>query len=690
VPKEPVLTVEAKRPPLTDARLSVPDVELTWRCINTIRVLAMDAVQKAESGHPGTPMALAPAGWLLWTRHLKHDPRHPDWPDRDRFVLSCGHASMLLYSLLHLTGYDLTLDDIKQFRQWGSKTPGHPEHGHTPGVETTTGPLGQGIGNAVGMAIAEALLAARFNRPGQELVDHRTWVFASDGDMMEGVSHEACSLAGHLRLGKLKVLYDDNDISIDGHTGLTFTEDVGARFEAYGWHVLHVDDGNDLDAIEAALLQAEAETERPTLIVLKTIIGYPAPTKQNSPKAHGEALGEDEVRKTKEILGWDPDQHFVVPPEVAATTAQWIARGEQARSEWEQRFARYRGSESELARQFDDALAARLSVDWDKALPTFPSGKPLATRQASAAALDALIKLVPELAGGSADLAGSTGTNYKDAVTFAPGKPGRNLAWGVREHGMGTALNGMALHGGIRPYGSTFLIFSDYMRPAIRLAALTGLPVTYIFTHDSIGLGEDGPTHEPVEQLAALRAIPNLTVVRPGDAAETVEAWRVALEQRSGPTALVLTRQKLPVPDRTGLGAASGLRRGGYVLREPAGGAPEAIVLATGSELQLALEAAERLTEARVRVVSLPSWELFRRQPRSYRDEVLPPAIRARVSIEAAASFGWREWVTDAGEIIGLDHFGASAPAERIFKEFGLTTDAVIAALRRVLTGGRT
>jgi transketolase len=647
----------------------------------------MDAVQKAESGHPGTPMALAPAAWLLWTRHLKHDPRNPSWPDRDRFVLSCGHASMLLYSLLHLTGYDLSLEEIKNFRQYGSKTPGHPEHGLTPGVEATTGPLGQGIGNAVGMAIAERLLAERFNRPGHEIVNHRTWAFVSDGDMMEGVSHEVCSLAGHLRLGNLKVIYDDNDISIDGHTGMTFTEDVGARFEAYGWRVMHVDDGNDLAAIEQALGAAAAESERPTFIVLRTIIGYPAPTRQNTAKAHGEALGEDEVRKTKEILGWPPDQHFLVPPEVAETTAQWVARGARQRAEWEARFERFRTEKPELARQFDEALAARLAVDWDTVLPKFPAGKELATRQASAAALEALVKVIPELAGGSADLAGSTGTNLKDAVLFAPppGKPGRTLAWGVREHCMGTALNGMALHGGIRPYGSTFLIFSDYMRPAIRLAALTGIPVTYIFTHDSIGLGEDGPTHQPVEHLASLRAMPNMTVIRPGDAAETAEAWRAALEHREGPTALILTRQKLPVPDRAKLGAANGLRRGGYVLSDPPSGVPRAILLATGSELHLALEAAQRLADIPVRVVSLPSWELFRKQPESYRDTVLPPSVRARVSIEAAARMGWREWVTEDGEIIGLDHFGASAPGERIFQEFGFTVDAAVAAVRRVL-----
>ncbi|HTL05766.1 MAG TPA: transketolase [Gemmatimonadales bacterium] len=665
------------------------DAELTRQCIDTIRVLAMDAVQQADSGHPGTPMALAPAGWLLWTRHLRHDPRHPDWPDRDRFVLSCGHASMLLYSLLHLTGYDLPLEEIKRFRQWGSKTPGHPEHGHTVGVETTTGPLGQGLGNAVGMAIAERLLAQRFNLPGLELIKHRTWVFASDGDLMEGLSHEACSLAGHLRLGHLKVLYDDNDISIDGHTGLTFTEDVGARFEAYGWRVLQVGDGNDLAAIDRAFGEAAAETERPTLIVLRTIIGYPAPTRQNTAKAHGEALGKDEVRKTKEILGWPPDRDFYVPEGVAAATARCVERGEALRREWETLRERYRADEPALSAQLDNALAGGLQVDWDTILPSFPAGGQLATRQASAAALEALVSVVPELAGGSADLAGSTGTNLKNSVTFAPGQPGRTLAWGVREHGMGAALNGMALHGGIRPYGSTFLIFSDYMRPSIRLAALTGLPVTYIFTHDSVGLGEDGPTHQPIEQLASLRAIPNLTLFRPGDAAETAQAWRAALEHRNGPTALVLTRQKLPVLDRGGLGAAAGVLRGGYVLYQRGEGAPQAILLATGSELHLALEAARRIEDLRVRVVSLPCWEVFRRQPQHYRDEVLPPAVRARVSLEAAARQGWLEWVTDAGICIGIDHFGASAPGERLFQEFGITVDAAIAAVRRVVAGAR-
>jgi transketolase len=684
--KEPRLAVEATRPlerPVAEAATA-----LTWRCINTIRVLAMDAVEQAQSGHPGTPMALAPAAWLLWTRYLKYDPAHPEWPDRDRFVLSCGHASMLLYSLLHLTGYDLPLEEIRRFRQWGSKTPGHPERGHTPGVETTTGPLGQGLGNAVGMAIAERLMADRFNRPGHEIVNHRTWVFASDGDMMEGVQSEAASLAGHLRLGRLNVIYDDNHITIDGETSLSFSEDVGRRYEAYGWRVLHVPDGNDLEAIDQALGLAAEDDDRPTLIVLRTIIGYPAPTRQNSNKAHGEPLGKEEVRRTKEILGWPPDETFHVPPEVAEQAAPCRERGAALREEWEHRFGRYRMAHGDLAREFGDALAGRLEVDWDAVLPRFAAGAALATRQASEQTLQALTAAVPGLAGGSADLAGSTGTNLKDVTRFGPEHPGRRFAFGIREHAMGSVMNGMALHGGVRPYGSTFLVFADYMKPAIRLAALMGLPVIYVFSHDSIGLGEDGPTHQPVEQLAMLRAIPNMTVIRPGDAAETAEAWRAALERTDGPTALVLTRQKLPVPDRAGLGAAALTRRGGYVLFEPPA-APQAILMGTGSELSVALEAARRLVAEGipVRVVSLPSWEHFRRQPAAYRDEVLPPAIRARVSIEAAASMGWQEWVTDDGERIALDHFGASAPGERVLREFGFTPDAAVAAVRRVLAG---
>jgi transketolase len=646
----------------------------------------MDAVEQAQSGHPGTPMALAPAGWLLWTRHLKHDPAHPDWPDRDRFVLSCGHASMLLYSLLHLTGYDLPLEEIKQFRQWGSRTPGHPEHGLTPGVETTTGPLGQGVGNAVGMAIAERLLAERFNQTGQDVVDHRVWCFASDGDLMEGVASEACSLAGHLRLGKLTLIYDDNHVTIDGDTSRSFDENVGERFRGYGWRVLHVADGNDLNAIDQALTDAGAESSRPTLIVLRTIIGYPAPSKQNSSKAHGEPLGADEVRRTKEILGWPLDQPFYIPSEVAEEAPRNRERGAALHEEWDRRYERYRSEYGELAGQFDDALSGKIALDWTALLPQFPAGTALATRQASGAVLERLISALPTLAGGSADLAGSTGTTLKDLPLFSAERVGRNFAWGIREHAMGAAMNGMALHGGIRPYGATFLIFSDYMRPAIRLAALMKLPTIYIFTHDSVGLGEDGPTHQPVEHLAALRVIPNLSLIRPGDAAETAEAWRLAISRTDGPTALVLTRQKLPVPDRAGLGAAAEASNGGYVLYDPPGG-PEAILLATGSELHLALDAARRLVAegVRARVVSLPSWDRFRRQPVEYREKVLPPSVRARVSIEAAARFGWREWVTEDGEMIGLDHFGASAPGERIFQEFGFTVDAAMAAVRRKL-----
>jgi transketolase len=554
-------------------------------------------------------------------------------------------------------------------------------------VETTTGPLGQGVGNAVGMAMAEALLAHRFNRPGHEIVNHRTWAFASDGDLMEGVASEAASLAGHLALGKLAILYDDNHITIDGDTDRTFNEEVRLRFEGYGWRVLEVGDGNDLDAIDRAFGEAARHTDRPTLIRLRTIIGYPAPTRQGTAKAHGEALGKDEVARTKEILGWPAEPAFFVPPEVAGETEAVAARGARQRADWEVRYARYQAEHPGLAREFEQALSGRLAVKWEEVLPQFPPGTALATRQASGAALQALSVAVPELAGGSADLAGSTGTSLKGLTLFGPGKPGRDIAWGIREHVMGSAMNGMALHGGIRPYGATFLVFADYMKPAIRLAALMKLPVTYIFTHDSVGLGEDGPTHQPIEHLAMLRSIPNLTVIRPGDGAETAQAWRMALEHRDGPTALVLTRQKLPVPDRAGLGPADAARWGGYVLFEPPA-APRGILIATGSEVHLALEAARGLTAEGipVRVVSLPSWEIFRRQPADYRESVLPGGVRARVSIEAATPFGWLEWVTEDGAVIGIDHFGASAPGERLFQEFGFTRDAAMAAVRRVLS----
>jgi transketolase len=651
------------------------DIDTAWQVINSIRVLSMDAVQAADSGHPGTPMALAPVGYLLWRRHLKHAPHHPDWPDRDRFVLSCGHASMLLYSLLHLSGYDLSLDDIKNFRQWGSKTPGHPEHGHTVGVETTTGPLGQGIGNAVGMAIAERLLASQF---GSDVVDHRIWVFASDGDMMEGVGHEAASLAGHLQLGKLTIIYDDNHITIDGHTEITFTDNVEQRFQAYGWRVLHVNDGNDLTAIDAALADAASQSEKPTLIRLRTIIGNPAPTKQDTPEAHGAALGVDEVFRTKEILHWSQEP-FHVAPEAYVEMQPIAVAGNALVAKWEERVATHRDAATFRAR-----IAGELPKDWDATLPDL-SKDSLASRQASQKTLEAIARSVPALMGGSADLGGSNGTNIKVGEIFDTHTTGPRMHWGVREHGMAAALNGIAVHGGFRPYGATFLIFLDYCKPSVRLACLMKLPVTYIFTHDSIGLGEDGPTHQPVEQLAMLRAIPGMLTLRPADSAETVESWRIAMKHTIGPTALILTRQKLAAQTRS----ADGVRetaRGAYILVEPAT-TPKAIVIATGSEVQAAVKAAETLNASGVatRVVSMPSWELFAQQDQAWRDRVLPPSITARVAIEAASPFGWNRWVGDRGTVIGLDHFGASAPAETLFKEFGLTAEAVVAAVRALV-----
>jgi transketolase len=654
-----------------------------WLAINTIRALAMDAVEQAQSGHPGTPMALAPAAYVLWTRHLRHAPTDPEWLDRDRFVLSCGHASMLLYGLLHLTGYEVSLEDIRQFRQWGSATPGHPERGHTPGVETTTGPLGQGIGNAVGMAMAERFLAERFNRPGHSPIGHRVWVFASDGDLMEGVASEAASLAGHLGLGKLNVVYDANRITIDGGTELSFSEDPGRRFEAYGWHVQRVDDGNDLEAIDLALAKAAEETAKPSLIVLRTVIADPAPTKRNTSEAHGAPLGRDEVARTKAILGW-PDEPFHVPAEAAAHMGECVAQGRLLVEAWTAARERYAAEFPAEAAQLEEWTRGGGAVDWDAVLPAFKPTDSLATRQASGTTLAALAKAMPNLVGGSADLAGSTGTHLKGAATFSAAGSGQSVAWGVREHAMGAAMNGMAAHGGIRPFGSTFLVFADYMKPAIRLAALMHLPVIYVFTHDSIGVGEDGPTHQPVEHLAMLRSIPNLVVLRPGSPAETAQAWRAAIERRDGPTALILTRQKLPAIDHGQLGTAEGVLRGGYVLFDPAGA--DAILIATGSELALALGAARRLTQQGepTRVVSLPSWELFRNQPASYRDRVLPPSIRARVSVEAATTFGWLAWTTDGGASLGLDHFGASAPGERLFTAFGFTTDRIVELVGRV------
>jgi transketolase len=661
---------------------------LAWRSINSIRALAMDAVEAAQSGHPGTPMALAPAAYVLWHRYLKHDPRHPDWPDRDRFVLSCGHASMLLYSLLYLTGYDVTLDDLRAFRQWGSATPGHPERGHTPGVETTTGPLGQGVGNAVGMAIAERFLGEHFNRPGRRILDHRTWAFVSDGDLMEGVSHEAASLAGHLRLDKLTLVYDDNHITIDGDTALTFSEDVRLRFEAYGWHVLRVGDGNDLAAITEAYEAAIAESARPTLIILRTVIGDPAPTKRNTSKAHGEPLGAEEVRRTKQILGWPDEPAFYVPEDALDHWRMAVARGAELESAWRARHAAYTTDHAEAAGELDQWLSGRLPEGWEAVLPVItPEQGPLATRQASGLALQAIAAVVPNLIGGSADLGGSTGTTLKQGGTFGPTTSGRTFHWGVREHGMAACLNGIAAHGGLRGFGSTFLVFSDYMRPAIRLAAIMGLPVIYIGTHDSIGVGEDGPTHQPIEHLAMLRATPNLVVLRPGDAGETVEAWRIAMERTNGPTLLVLTRQKLPVLDRTALGAAAGTAKGAYVLLDPPGGNPQAILIATGSELHVALAAAKVLQadRVRVRVVSMPSWELFAAQPEAYRNEVLPPGVRVRLGIEAASPFGWERWVGEEGAMLAMERFGASAPGDRLFEEFKFTPERAAAIVRQLI-----
>jgi transketolase len=663
--------------------------DLDQQCVDTIRTLAMDAVQQANSGHPGTPMALAPLAYVLYTRHLRHSPGRPDWPDRDRFVLSCGHASMLLYATLHLTGYGLSLDDLRRFRQWGSRTPGHPEHGLAPGVETTTGPLGQGFANGVGMAIAEAHLAARFNRPGHEIVNHWTYAFASDGDLMEGISHEAASLAGHLKLGKLIYCYDDNHITIEGTTDLAFSEDVAQRFAGYGWQVLRVADGNDLAALDAALAAARAEPARPSLVIVRTHIAWGSPHKQDTAEAHGSPLGAEEVALTKAAYGWPAEPPFLVPDAVRAAMGRCVERGAALEREWQARLAAYRRAHADLAAQLEAELAGELAAGWESALPAFtPADGAQATRQWSSKVLNALAPVVPALVGGSADLAPSTNTLLKGAGDLeAGGYAARNMHFGIREHGMGGILNGMALHGGVRPYGATFLVFSDYMRPSIRLAALMGLPVVYVFTHDSVGLGEDGPTHQPIEHLAALRAIPNLTVVRPADGPETAQAWRAALLRREGPTALVLTRQKVPVIDRSKGAAADGLLQGAYVLAEAGGGSPRVILIASGSELGLCL-AARDLLEAGgtpTRVVSAPSLEAFARQPQAYRDAVLPPGVRARVAVEAASPFGWHRWVGTDGEVLGIDRFGASAPFERIFQELGFTAAHVAERARAVL-----
>lgn len=662
--------------------------DLDELAVATIRTLAIDAVQKANSGHPGMPLGAAPMAHVLWTRHLKFDPAAPGWPDRDRFVLSAGHGSMLLYALLHLAGYGLGIEELEAFRQWGSRTPGHPEYGLTPGVETTTGPLGAGFSNSVGMAIAEAFLAATFNQPGLELFDHFTYGIASDGDLMEGVVAEAASLAGHLRLGKLIYLYDDNHISIEGDTRLTFTEDVGLRFQAYGWQVLTVADGNDLEAIDAAIAAARAETARPSLIKVRTVIGYGSPHKAGSAESHGAPLGSEESRLTKERLGWPPELSFAVPERVREQYSAAAAKGAAARTAWTERFQRYEQAFPEAAARLKEALAGRLPERWDEALPHFTAGENVATRVASGKTLNALAARLPTLIGGSADLAPSNNTYLEGQDDFQADQPrGRNLRFGVREHAMGGILNGMAAHGGLWVFGGTFFVFSDYMRPAIRLAALSGFPVVYVFTHDSIGLGEDGPTHQPVEHLASLRAMPGLVVIRPSDANETVVAWQVALERRTGPTALVLTRQNLPVLERERLGSAEGLRKGGYVLKEPPGGELQVILLATGSEVHIALQAAEILAERGVgcRVVALPSWELFEAQDPAYREEVLPSAIKARVTVEAGSTLGWERYAGQEGVKVGLDRFGASAPGSVLYREFGLTAERVAEAALSLL-----
>lgn len=655
--------------------------DLDELAVATIRALAIDAVQKANSGHPGMPLGAAPMAHVLWTRHLKSDPANPAWPDRDRFVLSAGHGSALLYALLHLAGFDLGIEELEAFRQWGSRTPGHPEHGLTPGVETTTGPLGAGFSNAVGMAIAEAFLGATFNRGDYRLVDHRTYVMVGDGDLMEGVSSEAASLAGHLGLDKLICLYDDNQISIEGGTHLAFTEDVGLRFEAYGWQVLTVADGNDLDAIDEALKAARIETTRPSLIKVRTMIGYGSPAKVGSADAHGAPLGVDETRATKEALGWPGDLHFAVPERVRKRYAEVAAGGAEARARWQEILSGYRAAHPDLAGRWEAALEGRLPAGWKAGLPRFTPGEKIATRAASGEVLNALANRMPTLVGGSADLAPSNNTYLVGLGDFQTGeRTGRNLRFGVREHAMGGVLNGMALHGGLFVFGGTFFVFTDYMRPAIRLAALMHLPVVYVLTHDSVALGEDGPTHQPVEHLASLRAMPGLVVIRPSDAAETVVAWEVALRRRKGPTLLILSRQSLPVLDRDGLASAEELRKGGYILSDPGDGLPDVILLATGSEVPIALEASAALAGRGVaaRVVALPSWELFEAQTAAYREEVLPPEIKARIAIEAGSTFGWERYVGSEGAVIGIDRFGASAPADVLYKKLGLTSERVV------------
>jgi transketolase len=662
-------------------------------CVNALRFLAVDAVERAKSGHPGLPLGAAPAAYVLWTRHLRFDPSRPDWPDRDRFILSAGHGSALLYALLHIAGYDVSISDLEAFRQWGSATPGHPERGLAPGVEVTTGPLGQGFANAVGLAIAERSLAGRFNGLVHDVVGHRTYALVSDGDLMEGISSEAASLAGHLGLGRLVVVYDSNGVSLDGPTSVAFTEDVGARFRAFGWGVLDVPDGDrDLGGIDRALAEAEADEHRPSLVIVHTTLGYGSPHRAGTRLAHGSPLGPEETALTKEALGWPRDARFLVPDEARRVFAEAAARGRRRREEWEAAFAGWARSHRERARQWKHAWLGCLPKGWDRDLPAYEAGGRVATRDAGSEALNVIARKVGSLIGGDADLSSSTLTRIAGSNDFeGPTGTGRNIRFGVREHAMGAVVNGIACHGGLRPFAATFFVFSDYMRPAVRLAAISRLPVIHVWTHDSVALGEDGTTHQPVEHLASLRAMPGLTVIRPCDANETVEAWRVAMERARGPVALVLTRQKLPVLDRDAVAPASELRRGAYVLIDAGSGAPDAIAIATGSEVHVALAARDELAREGtcVRVVSMPSWELFEEQPREYREAVLPPEVTARVAVEAGSPFGWERWVGDRGRIVALDRFGASAPGEACMERFGFTAANVARAVREVLADPR-
>jgi transketolase len=686
----------------------IANTDLDQLCINTIRTLSLDAVQKAESGHPGLPLGAAPMAYVLWTRFLRHNPKNPKWENRDRFLLSAGHGSMLLYSLLYLTGYDLPLDELKNFRQWGSKTPGHPEYGLTPGVEITTGPLGQGFANGVGMAMGAAHLGAKFNQKDFSLIDHYVYAIVSDGDLMEGVASEAASLAGHLKLGKLIYLYDDNQVTIEGFTSLAFSEDVPKRFEAYGWHTLTVGDGNDLEAIEAAIREAQSVGDKPSLISVKTIIGYGMPT-AGTRKAHSDAPGEEAVRETKRHLGWPEDKQFYIPDEALAHFREAVDRGTQQEEQWQSLVGKYEEKHSELGSQWRSMMKGELPARWEDHLPKFADPKPVATRVASGEVINALAPHLPMLIGGSADLGVSNNTDIKGGGDFAAGSyEGRIIHFGVREHAMGSTLTGISLNGGLIPYGGTFLTFSDYMRPAIRLAALSEVQVIYVFTHDSIGLGEDGPTHQPIEHVAALRAIPHLFVIRPADPAEVSEAWRIAILRRNAPTALALTRQKVGVIDRTRYAGAEGLRRGGYILAEaepvqspkskvqsPTGEQadagsithPQLILIATGSEVSLALEAREKLQAEGIatRVVSMPCLELFEEQPDDYRKQVLPPSVTARLAIEAGVRQGWDRYVGPLGDVICLDRFGASAPGDVAMRELGFNVENVLKHARALL-----